>query len=175
MRIVEDNLLANFEKGIAPAEGFHHRDHVHVAFLYLQRHPPAEALVRFSAALQNFARANNKPHLYHETITWAYIALIHQRMALELVHEETLASPQASSASELCEADAKAEANGYSDANASKFTAHSINSLIWENFSAHNPDLFEPKNAAIARLYRPETLNSAFAKKVFVLPDLPAT
>jgi hypothetical protein len=167
------HLLANFEKGIAPPDGFHHRDHVLVAFLYLQKYPATEALARFAAALQNFARANGKPQLYHETITWAYIALIHQRMTLELISEKSASPAQASTVSEKSQANAAASGNSESDT--SDPTAHSINSLNWENFSAHNPDLFEPKNAAIARLYRPETLNSALAKKVFVLPDLPPT
>ena len=35
---------------------------------------------RFCAALQRFATAQGKPHLYHETITWAYLFLIRERM-----------------------------------------------------------------------------------------------
>lgn len=36
---------------------------------------------RFSAALKRFALSKGKPSLYHETITWAYLILIHERIA----------------------------------------------------------------------------------------------
>lgn len=52
-----------------------------MGFLYLQRYPPLEALERFSAGLIKFAAANGKPQLYHETITWAYLLLIRDRLA----------------------------------------------------------------------------------------------
>jgi hypothetical protein len=45
-------------------------------------------------------------------------------------------------------------------------------SLSWENFAAANADLFEWKDGGIlANYYRPETLQSEFARRVFVLPD----
>ena len=69
----EDCTLANAE--------FHHRDHVRLAWLYLGRYPALEALARFAAGLQRFAAANGHPGLYHETITWAYLFLIHERRA----------------------------------------------------------------------------------------------
>jgi hypothetical protein len=49
-------------------------------FLYLCRFPALEALRRFSDALMNFAAANGKPTLYHETITWAFLLLIRERV-----------------------------------------------------------------------------------------------
>src|SRR5262249_22259807 len=39
-----------------------------------------EALQKFSSALQRFAATQGKPGLYHETITWAYMFLIRERM-----------------------------------------------------------------------------------------------
>ena len=52
-----------------------------MAFEYLGRYPALEALARFSDALRRFAAAQGKPNLYHETITWAYVLIIRQRMA----------------------------------------------------------------------------------------------
>jgi hypothetical protein len=52
-----------------------------MAFLYLARYPALEALQRFSAALARFAAANGKPQLYHETVTWAFLLLIRERLA----------------------------------------------------------------------------------------------
>ena len=39
------------------------------------------AVQRFSLALQRFAATQGKAQLYHETITWAYIFLIRERLA----------------------------------------------------------------------------------------------
>ena len=74
-------LIAKFESGSIPAAEFHHADHVRLAFAYLCQHPVLLALERFCTSLRQFARAQNKEHLYHETITWAYLLLIHERMS----------------------------------------------------------------------------------------------
>jgi hypothetical protein len=52
-----------------------------MAFLYLQKYAPLEALSRFSSALSRFAAANGKPALYNETVTWAFLLLIRERIA----------------------------------------------------------------------------------------------
>ncbi len=52
-----------------------------MAFLYLSRYSTLEALQRFSTSLARFAAAKGKPGLYNETITWAFLLLIHERMA----------------------------------------------------------------------------------------------
>ena len=49
-------------------------------WLYLRGNSVLETLDRFSAGLKRFATANGKPNLYHETITWAYVFLINERM-----------------------------------------------------------------------------------------------
>jgi hypothetical protein len=79
--MTDDQLLDGFEAGRLPEQGFHHRDHVKLAWLYLRRFGVLEVLARFPAGLQALARARGKPGLYHETITWAYILLIRERMA----------------------------------------------------------------------------------------------
>ena len=73
-------LVARFER--AEVGEFHHRDHVRVAFAYLRTMPLLDALRAFTAALRRFAAAQGKPGLYHETITWAFLFIIHERMAL---------------------------------------------------------------------------------------------
>src|ERR1700730_5154340 len=62
-------------------ESFRHPDHVKMAFLYLRKYPAIEALERFSASLARFARAHGKDNLYNETITWAYLLIIRERLA----------------------------------------------------------------------------------------------
>lgn len=74
------DFLAVFEAGTLPAESFHHRDHVRAAWLLLREESPAAALGRFTTALKRFAAARGKTRLYHETITWAYVLLINERV-----------------------------------------------------------------------------------------------
>lgn len=77
----DDQWIEQFEMCALPNGSFHHADHVKMGFLYLQKYPPLEALSRFSSALARFAAANGKPELYNETITWAFLLLIRERMA----------------------------------------------------------------------------------------------
>ncbi|HET7217904.1 MAG TPA: hypothetical protein VFJ02_07640 [Vicinamibacterales bacterium] len=76
----DHELVRTFEAGNEPQGGFHHREHVRVAWYYLLQHPLPDALSRFSARLRNFAAARGKPGLYHETITVAYILFINERL-----------------------------------------------------------------------------------------------
>jgi hypothetical protein len=77
-RAREAELLAGFAAGTL-AE-FPHRDHVHVAWLYLAREAPLLAAARFAEDLRRFAHAKGKPGLYHETVTLAFVFLIRERM-----------------------------------------------------------------------------------------------
>jgi len=79
--MTEHEWMAEFEKCTLPNGSFHHADHVKMAFFYLQKYLPLEALIRFSSALKRFAAAQGKPDLYNETITWGFILLIRERMA----------------------------------------------------------------------------------------------
>jgi hypothetical protein len=76
-----DELIQQFENGNTPAETFHHADHVRLAFEYLCRYPILEALQRFPDSLKRFAAAQGKADRYHETVTWAYLLLIRERIA----------------------------------------------------------------------------------------------
>jgi hypothetical protein len=78
--MTDQEFIRRFENCTLPAQGFHHLDHVRVVWLYLRGYSILETLGRFSAGLKRFAAANGKPNLYHETITWAYVFLIHERM-----------------------------------------------------------------------------------------------
>jgi hypothetical protein len=73
-------LLEGFEVASLPEGSFHHREHVRVAWLYLRKLPPAAALDRFATGLKHYAAAKGRTGLYHETITWAYLLLIRERM-----------------------------------------------------------------------------------------------
>src|SRR5437764_13542436 len=91
--------------------------------------PMLKALQRFSAALRRFAIHHGKATLYHETITWAFVALIHERMQRR---------PD----------------------------------LDWDGFCRQNPELLTWHPSILDRYYRPETLASDLARRVFVFPDV---
>lgn len=77
----DDELVGRFESlAIAPAD-FRHREHVRLACAMLRGTDFGDAAVRFRAALRRFAAAAGVPGRYHETLTWAYLAVIAQRMA----------------------------------------------------------------------------------------------
>ena len=76
----DESLVRLFEAGEMPPNGFHHPDHVRVAWWYLTQHQLPEALSRFTTALRRFAVAQGKPQLFHETITTAYMLLINERL-----------------------------------------------------------------------------------------------
>jgi hypothetical protein len=76
----DESLIRLFEAGEAPPDGFHHRDHVRVAWWYLRVHALPDALARFVAGLRRFAAVQGKPDLFHETITTAYLLLINERL-----------------------------------------------------------------------------------------------
>lgn len=78
--IEDEDLLKSFEEATLPAEEFHHREHVRVAWLYLRRYDILAALERFSFGLKRFAAAHGRKNLYHETVTWAYVFLINERI-----------------------------------------------------------------------------------------------
>ena len=79
--MTDEELIEQFEDASIPEDCFHHPQHVRVAFLYLCRYPIIETLERFSTALKRFAAAMGKADRYHETITWAHVFLVHERMA----------------------------------------------------------------------------------------------
>lgn len=78
--MTNSEVIASFEADDLPGE-FHHAEHIRLAFAYLSEYPAIAALHRFSVALKQYAAARGKPERYHETITYAYLLLIRERMA----------------------------------------------------------------------------------------------
>lgn len=74
-------LLERFVDTTLPANQFHHRQHVQVAWLFVRSHGMPAALAEFPAALKRFADAKGATGLYHATITWAFLLLIADRLA----------------------------------------------------------------------------------------------
>jgi len=125
----DSELLAGFRAATLPEGAFRHREHVRVAWLMLRELPPDRALEAFSTGLRRYAAACGKAGLYHETITWAFLLLIRERMA-----------------------------RGAPD-------------TTFAEFAAANPELLAWKPSILESYYRPETLASDLARRVFLLPD----
>ena len=51
-----------------------------LAWIYLRRMPLIDAIARYRAGLRRYAAAHGAPGKYHETITWAYVVLVHERL-----------------------------------------------------------------------------------------------
>jgi hypothetical protein len=79
--MTDDAFVASFEDCGLDAASFHQADRVRMALLYLRRYPVLEAIERFSGALARFAAANGKPDRYNETVTWAFLLIIRERIA----------------------------------------------------------------------------------------------
>jgi hypothetical protein len=74
-------LVAAFEALAVRPEDFRHREHVRLGFALLARDGDlARAAGAFRAMLKRFADSVGATGKYHETITWAYLAIIAERM-----------------------------------------------------------------------------------------------
>ncbi len=109
-----DDLIAALEDCTLPAAALDHRAHVQAGFGYLQRHGFAGALGAMGGALRTFTAHHGKQGLYHETVTAAFLALIHQRMAQDLI------------------------------ARGAAITLDGARRLDWDGFAARHPELFAP-------------------------------
>lgn len=75
-----DELMARFLKGGIDNRAFHHRDHLRVAFAMLQVMPFADAASLYARGLKAIASRAGAPEKYHETITFAFLSLVAERM-----------------------------------------------------------------------------------------------
>ena len=75
----DETFVLEFLSCRLPAGEFHHRDHVRLGWLMLRHEPWPDALVRFRDGLKRYATSLGQTGLYHETITVAYLLLIHER------------------------------------------------------------------------------------------------
>ena len=77
----DDTLVQGFESCTLPSTAFGHREHVRVAWLYLRSAARfEEGAARFCGNLRRFADAHGRNQLYNETITWAYLDLVNERL-----------------------------------------------------------------------------------------------
>jgi hypothetical protein len=81
LMLTDQEFLSTFERGGFGGRDFPHKAHLRVAWLYLTRLEPAEAIDRAAAGIRNLAQANGQPDLYHETLTRAWVHLVSAAIA----------------------------------------------------------------------------------------------
>jgi N-formylglutamate deformylase len=79
--MTDDEFAAAFEACVLPPAAFRHADHVRLAWIYLRRMALPAAMQRYAERLKAFAGHVGKPGLYHETITFAFLMVIGERIA----------------------------------------------------------------------------------------------
>jgi hypothetical protein len=76
----DEDLLRGFLEATLPPEAFHHEQHVRAAWLFLRRWNAGEAFSRFTSSLRRLAAAYGKADRYHDTVTWAYLLMVRERL-----------------------------------------------------------------------------------------------
>jgi hypothetical protein len=79
--LADRDFVDALESCTLPPDAFDHRGHVRLAWLYLRDQPVLDALPRFIESLKRYATSLGAAGKYHETITYAFLFLIHERMA----------------------------------------------------------------------------------------------
>ncbi len=74
-------LIEQFEQRQLSPDDFHHDTHIRLAWAYLNKYPLPEVLIKIREGIKIFAEYHNAPDLYHETITFAFVILIYERIA----------------------------------------------------------------------------------------------
>jgi len=72
----DQEFLRTFEDLSLPAELFHHREHVRVAWLYLKTTDATRAVERMTVGILRFANQQGATQKYHHTLTLAWVRLV---------------------------------------------------------------------------------------------------
>src|SRR5258708_2560838 len=72
----DEDFREAFESLKVPTEMFHHREHIHLAWIYSRQFPQEEALGRMVQGIQAFAKHHGAVSKYHHTITVAWLRLV---------------------------------------------------------------------------------------------------
>jgi hypothetical protein len=72
----DEDFLRAFEDLSFPADQFHHREHIRVAWLYLKSSDATRAAERMAAGIRRFANHHGATQKYHHTLTLAWMRLV---------------------------------------------------------------------------------------------------
>jgi hypothetical protein len=72
----DEDFLRAFEDLSFPADLFHHREHIHVAWLYLKSSDATRAAEQMSEGIRRFANHHGATQKYHHTLTLTWMRLV---------------------------------------------------------------------------------------------------
>jgi hypothetical protein len=72
----DEDLLRAFEDLSFPADLFHHREHIRVAWLYLKSSDASRAAERMAEGIRRSANHQGATQKYHHTLTLAWMRLV---------------------------------------------------------------------------------------------------
>jgi hypothetical protein len=72
----DQDLVTDFENCALPAERFHHREHIRVAWIYLRRMDYSAAETRMAEAIRKYAKFHGATSKYHNTLTLVWMRLV---------------------------------------------------------------------------------------------------
>lgn len=72
----DEDFLRAFEHLSLPANLFHHREHLRVAWLYLNSSDASRAAERMTVGIRQFASHHSATQKYHHTLTLAWMRLV---------------------------------------------------------------------------------------------------
>ncbi|NVJ98525.1 MAG: hypothetical protein HWE25_10260 [Alphaproteobacteria bacterium] len=75
----DDKLIAAFEDHSLTREAFTHEAHLRVGWIYISRLPLGAACDTMASELLAWDIAYGLGDRYHETVTWAFMFIIHER------------------------------------------------------------------------------------------------
>ena len=78
--MTEQALLDSFLAGTIDLDSFNHEVHVQVTYLLLRERPLPETLIAMRDGLKRLASRAGHPEKYHETIAFAFAAIVNERM-----------------------------------------------------------------------------------------------
>ena len=78
--IDDATLLTQFLENTVDLETFDHAAHVRVTYLLLRDRPLPETMIALRDGLKRIAARAGKPEKYHETVTFAFAAVINSRI-----------------------------------------------------------------------------------------------
>ena len=76
----DQDFIRQLEACTLSEDEFHHAGHLRAAWLYLTRLTVTQAIARLSEVLRSYAASRDKGDRYHETITWAYLLIMNERI-----------------------------------------------------------------------------------------------
>jgi hypothetical protein len=81
IELTDQEFVRKFEACQLSNDNFHHRDHIRLAFIYLQRYSELEARGCIAGAIRKFAAHHGQSGKYHETLTVAWLRLVGSAMS----------------------------------------------------------------------------------------------